>query len=461
MINVVIIGSGPSALFAAKTILELNKLITITMLEQGKPVYERLCPAEKGKCKHCNVCSVLQGGGGAGLFSDGKLILDLTSGGIAKGIEKLSIAERRTIEDVILKTFKSFDGVSTYKEMPSDDIIEKRKEMFAAEQLSIKFYNVLHMGSYNLPNITQNFINYLLQNYGDRFNIIYNTCVTSIDKEKYGYSVFADGVKYFANSVIAAVGKSGASWLKTAVSNLGVKYSTHLFYFGLRMETISSSIDQLVKLSFDPKISRLVYNRKIKIHCVCRRGQLRYYRYQNAINVGGHSPYNENNIHMMYSIPNANFNILLSYDKSIIPPDKLLSPFRRICPEAVAGQKLSDFILSQTTKTWGKIVPENENIIYKVNIRAILDSVDIDFSRIFIDFIKSLSNICPGIMDGDNILYSPTIEWDMDSVKVDSNMETDSPNLFAVGDGAGLSQGIVFSAATGILAAKEIARRFM
>ena len=35
-------------------------------------------------------------------------------------------------------------------------------------------------------------------------------------------------------------------------------------------------------------------------------------------------------------------------------------------------------------------------------------------------------------------------------------METSQSNLFAVGDGAGLSQGIIYSSATGILAAESI-----
>lgn len=460
MTNIVIIGSGPSALFAAKTILESNKYISIIMLEQGAPMYDRFCSAENGKCRRCSVCSVLQGGGGAGLFSDGKLIVDLTSGGIAQGVKKLTDSEKNEIEDTILKTLKSFDGKSKFKEMPSTDIMKKNRELFEAENLSIKFYNVLHMGSNNLPNITQNFINYLSNQFPDRFCIFYHSGVTEISKMDFGYIVYVKELEYYADCVIVATGKSQAAWLKATVSKLGVKYSSHPFYFGLRMETFYSNIERLIQLSFDPKISRVIDGRKIKIHCMCRRGQVRYYRYKSYLNVGGHSPCNENDAYLSDSNPNANFNILLSYDESIISPERILSLFGEKCPDSIAVQRLGDFISSQTTLRWGKLVPSNENIVSPVNIRKIIDSFDVNFSHYLIDFLISLSKICPGIIDEDNILYAPTIEWDMDSVSVNSNMETDSYNLFAIGDGAGLSQGIVFSAATGILAAREISKRF-
>jgi uncharacterized FAD-dependent dehydrogenase len=44
-------------------------------------------------------------------------------------------------------------------------------------------------------------------------------------------------------------------------------------------------------------------------------------------------------------------------------------------------------------------------------------------------------------------------------VGVDENMETNVANIFVAGDGAGLSRGIVTSAATGLLAARGIMKK--
>ena len=63
------------------------------------------------------------------------------------------------------------------------------------------------------------------------------------------------------------------------------------------------------------------------------------------------------------------------------------------------------------------------------------------------------------VYNDNNLLYGPAFEWCMDTVDVSKYMETSIPNLFAIGDGAGLSQGIMYSAATGVIAAKCIIER--
>lgn len=68
MRQVIIIGAGPSALFAAKTLLEDSVSLSVTIFEQGSPPDERVCPADTGHCQRCKVCAVLQGGGGRGYF---------------------------------------------------------------------------------------------------------------------------------------------------------------------------------------------------------------------------------------------------------------------------------------------------------------------------------------------------------------------------------------------------------
>ena len=39
------------------------------------------------------------------------------------------------------------------------------------------------------------------------------------------------------------------------------------------------------------------------------------------------------------------------------------------------------------------------------------------------------------------------------------NLETEIPNLFAIGDGAGVSRGLIQAAASGVVAAREIIRK--
>ncbi|HIP25515.1 MAG TPA: NAD(P)/FAD-dependent oxidoreductase, partial [Archaeoglobus profundus] len=53
----------------------------------------------------------------------------------------------------------------------------------------------------------------------------------------------------------------------------------------------------------------------------------------------------------------------------------------------------------------------------------------------------------------------PEIKFYSLKLKVNSEMETNIPNVYAIGDGAGVSRGIVGAAVTGLIAAESILRK--
>jgi len=66
----IVIGSGPAGLFASA---ELHKKgIKSLLLERGKTIPRRRCPMTE-ECYHCKSCHEIEGIGGAGGYSDGKL----------------------------------------------------------------------------------------------------------------------------------------------------------------------------------------------------------------------------------------------------------------------------------------------------------------------------------------------------------------------------------------------------
>lgn len=56
--------------------------------------------------------------GGSGPFSDGKLILDLHAGGKLDAVSVLTESEKRKLSEYIVRTLKSYDGMS----VPGSDI---------------------------------------------------------------------------------------------------------------------------------------------------------------------------------------------------------------------------------------------------------------------------------------------------------------------------------------------------
>ena len=75
MYDVIIIGAGPSGLFAAYELITKNRKLKVCVIDKGSRVGNRVCPMNKKgiPCQNCNPCNILSGYGGAGTFSDGKL----------------------------------------------------------------------------------------------------------------------------------------------------------------------------------------------------------------------------------------------------------------------------------------------------------------------------------------------------------------------------------------------------
>jgi len=464
MKTICIIGAGPSGLFCAHKILSefnkknFNRDFRIIIIEKGEKPSARLCPGTTdGVCRNCGCCSILSGGGGAGLFSDGKIIQDLNVGGHSDAVFSLSAKEKKEYISYITQTLVGYDGVSKYKEKPSKEIQRSYNNQFAAVGLNAKYYSVLHMGSANLAHILEGFIGDLTKS--TSINIKYGKTVTQILQVEDKYYLYSnENLICAADYVVTAVGKNGASWLKNTLLPLGVEFSKTGYYFGLRIEVPQKYLTPLAKLSFDPKIYReLGDGRKIKMHCFCRKGNVIMTNYEGCVVAGGHSPFTENNL-PFDSEEYGNFNVLLSYPKTY-DYNEMLERFKSTASHTLLVQTLEDFKNNKTPE------PKNNSAYARIkhmqfgNIRAAVN--DEFFSQEFLAFIYSIDQIFPGLGNGDNLLYGPAFEWCMDTVCVSKYMETSLPNLFAIGDGAGLSQGIMYSASTGIIAAKCIIERLI
>lgn len=73
--DVIIVGAGPAGLFTAYELIENNSKLKILLIDSGFKALKRNCPMinKKTECLHCKPCHIMNGFGGAGTFSDGKL----------------------------------------------------------------------------------------------------------------------------------------------------------------------------------------------------------------------------------------------------------------------------------------------------------------------------------------------------------------------------------------------------
>jgi uncharacterized protein len=71
-------------------------------------------------------------------------------------------------------------------------------------------------------------------------------------------------------------------------------------------------------------------------------------------------------------------------------------------------------------------------------------------------FIKEMGKVIKGFANKDNLLYEPEIKFYSNSVKLDKNLETNIKNLYAIGDGAGLTRGPMMASCTGIYLGRNL-----
>jgi hypothetical protein len=76
-----------------------------------------------------------------------------------------------------------------------------------------------------------------------------------------------------------------------------------------------------------------------------------------------------------------------------------------------------------------------------------------------LEMLEVLDKIAPGVNSRHTLLYGAEVKFYSRYPKLTESLETEIENLFAVGDGAGVSRGLIQASASGVLAAREISKR--
>ena len=73
-----------------------------------------------------------------------------------------------------------------------------------------------------------------------------------------------------------------------------------------------------------------------------------------------------------------------------------------------------------------------------------------------VEFIKMLDDVIPGFAGEDNLLYAPEIKFYSNKLTLSNSFETSVGNLYAIGDGCGLTRGLMMASASGVKLARKI-----
>jgi uncharacterized protein len=71
--------------------------------------------------------------------------------------------------------------------------------------------------------------------------------------------------------------------------------------------------------------------------------------------------------------------------------------------------------------------------------------------------LAAMDKIAPGVNSRNTLLYGVEVKFYSQRLKLDGNMRTEVKNLFCIGDGAGITRGLIQASAAGVIAARAIA----
>ena len=466
MYDVAIIGGGPAAIFAAYEFVLKYPQLKVIMLEAGNTIEKRFCPLAAKKvdhCINCNPCSIMRGFGGAGAFSDGKYNFTTEFGGWLN--EYLP-------EDKVIELIDYVDELNCRHGAPGEYFSTKNSKIgVQALKYDLHLLNakVRHLGTENNLVIMENIHKFL----EDKIEIRCNTAVEEICRQEDGTFVLElnKGEKVACKYLIAAPGRAGAEWYTEQCAKMGLDFINNQVDIGVRVEVPNSVMDNLTKHLYEAKMVYYsdTFENKVRTFCMNPGGIVSEEHY----NPGFHNTFNQSiavvNGHSYADeashTENTNFAMLVS--TSFTEPFNQPIEYGRYIAQlgnmltggGIMVQRLGDLLMGRRT---------DESRLRKSTTRATLTTaVPGDLSFVLphrhltsiIEALRAFNNVAPGLYSKNTLLYGVEVKFYSSKLAVDQNFETAVENFYAIGDGAGITRGLMQASVTGIVVARDIAKK--
>jgi uncharacterized protein len=466
--DVIVVGAGPAGIFTA---LEMDRLAPerkVLVVDSGNAIEHRACPARTtGACAHCSTCSIMNGWAGAGAFSDGKLSLSEEVGG--------NITDYLPV-DTVRSLIQYVDGI--YLQYGAPDKVFGRNDKFA-EKISYKARRenirlipcpVRHMGTEYSYIVLKAMYDYLSSR--PNFEFRERTTAKSIVTE----NGTATGVRLMnkdgkeetvsAQYIVLAPGRGGAEWLNRTANELGLSVTNNEVDIGVRVEVPNAVMDPLTKHLYEAKLVYYsdTFENKVRTFCMNPGGIVSEEHYDTPSGgiavVNGHSYAEEDRL-----TENTNFALLVStrftepFNQPIEYGRYIAQLGNMLTGGGIMVQRLGDLLLGRRTDA-GRLAKST-------TIPTLKTAVPGDLSFVLphrhltsiVEALRAFDKLAPGLYSKNTLLYGVEVKFYSSKVTVDNHFETQVKNLYAIGDGAGITRGLMQASVTGVAVARDIAQK--
>jgi uncharacterized FAD-dependent dehydrogenase len=440
----IIVGAGPAGIFAALTLADLG-IHPVLLLELGKDLNER-------KRRQSN--DMLCGWGGAGAYSDGKLTLSPEVGGLlGEYLESESLNQILQTADEIWVKHGAPDVVFGMASPKLEDLADRAR----LANLDLIPSRIRHIGTENCRKVLDRLRQSLMGRVETRTRCAVQSllaeggCIRGVKLES--------GETIFSRFVVAAPGRSGASWMKKEAEALGLKTRASPVDIGVRVELPAPVLKEITDIIYESKLIYYskTFDEKVRTFCMNPYGEVVIEKTKEVVTVNGHS-------YASKKSDNTNFAILVSsaFTEPFNDPigyGLYIARLANLLGNGPIVQRLGDLLAGRRS------TPER---IHRCLTRPTLaEATPGDLSFVFpyrhlqsiIEMLQALEKLAPGVYSRHTLLYGVEVKFYSNRIELSSELETGVKNLFAIGDGAGITRGLIQASASGILAARTIARR--
>ena len=323
---------------------------------------------------------------------------------------------------------------------------------------------IRHLGTEKSHELYKKLQDYLLEN---NIEIMFRTNVKDliIENEEIKGVIVEDMSVYtdtpptssiYADKIVLGIGRKGASWLANMCSSHNIKNRAGTVDIGVRYELPDSVMQNINKYMYEGKFIGYLppYKDKVRTFCQNPSGFVANEVYDNNLNlVNGHSFKDKKST-------NTNLALLAShhfsdpFEEPIKYGVNIAENVNQLAMGNVLVQRLGDILNGK--RTWAKELANNSvvptlttavagDITYAIGYRTMVD---------ILEFIKAMDKVVPGFAHPDNLLYAAEIKFYSNELVIDNNFETNIKGLYSIGDGGGLTRGLIMASSSGVQMAR-------
>jgi hypothetical protein len=228
---------------------------------------------------------------------------------------------------------------------------------------------------------------------------------------------------------------------------------------GVRVEVPAEMMADVTSVAYESKLIfySKSFDNRVRTFCMCPYGEVVTEENEGIVTVNGQS-------YATKRTENTNFALLVStrFTEPFHEPiayGRYLASLANLLGGGVLVQRLGD--LRSGHRSTGERIARSL-------VRPTLASAtpgDLSYALPYrhlssiLEALEALDRFAPGVGSRHTLLYGIEVKFYSARPNLTKHLETEVKNLFAVGDGAGVTRGLVQASASGLLAGREVKRR--